>query len=100
MICLLRSKIINNGGEGMGLGIVVVEVCETNVLSKLELEQLEEEFPEVAVMRTDCLNLCGLCKLRPYALVNGKRVVAKSEETCLKDIKQKIKDELREYDVE
>lgn len=84
----------------MGLGIVVVEVCETNVLSKLELEQLEEEFPEVAVMRTDCLSLCGLCKLRPYALVNSKRVVAKSEEKCLEAIKQKIQDELLEYDVE
>lgn len=88
------------GGEKMGLGIVVVEVCETNVLSKLELEQLEDEFPEVAVMRTDCLNLCGLCKLRPYALVNGTRVVSKSEETCLEAIKQKIRDELLEYDVE
>ncbi|MNJ64591.1 hypothetical protein D3C77_605510 [compost metagenome] len=84
----------------MGLGIIVVEVCETNALSLLDLEGLEEEFPEVAVMRTDCLNLCGLCKLRPYALVNGKRVIGASEEECLVSIKQKIQAELQEYDVD
>lgn len=84
----------------VGLGIVVVEVCDTNVLSALELEELEEEFPEIAVMRTDCLNLCGLCKLRPYALMNGKRVVGTSTEECLVSIKQKIQAELQEYDVD
>lgn len=82
----------------MGLGIVVVEVCDSNLLSSLELEQLEEEYPEIAVLRLDCLNLCGLCKLRPYAMVNGKRVLAKTVEECVKLIKQTIEEELRAFD--
>ncbi|GIP48108.1 hypothetical protein D3C76_600240 [compost metagenome] len=83
----------------MGLGIVIVEVCDSNLMSALELEQLEEDYPEIAVMRQDCLSLCGLCKLRPYALVNGKRVAAKTTEECIRLVKQAIEDELNVYDI-
>lgn len=83
----------------MGLGIVIVEVCDSNLMSALELEQLEEDYPEIAVMRQDCLSLCGLCKLRPYALVNGKRVAAKTTEECILLVKQAIEDELNVYDI-
>ena len=83
----------------MGLGIVFVEVCDRNLMSALELEKLEEEYPEIAVMRQDCLSLCGLCKLRPYALVNGKRVFAKTTEECIQLVKQAIEDELAVYDI-
>ncbi|WP_334071834.1 MULTISPECIES: DUF1450 domain-containing protein [Paenibacillus] len=81
----------------MGMGIVVVEVCDSNLLSALDLEQLEEEFPEIAVLRLDCLNLCGLCKLRPYAMVNGQKVFAKTTEECLSLIKETIRRELEAF---
>ncbi|WP_054958264.1 DUF1450 domain-containing protein [Paenibacillus dakarensis] len=76
------------------MGIVVVEVCDNNVLSALELEDLEELYPEIAVLRADCMNLCGLCKLRPYALVNNKRVFGKTTEECVEHIKAAIEEEL------
>ncbi|MNH99347.1 hypothetical protein D3C73_521130 [compost metagenome] len=79
------------------MGIVVVEVCDSNLMSALDLEKLEEEYPEIAVLRTDCLNLCGLCKLRPYAMVNGERVFAKTTEECISLIKQKIEEELQAF---
>ncbi|TYA13710.1 DUF1450 domain-containing protein [Paenibacillus faecis] len=79
------------------MGIVVVEVCDSNLLSALDLEQLEEEFPEIAVLRLDCLNLCGLCKIRPYAMVNGKKVFAKTTEECLAQIKETIRQELEAF---
>lgn len=79
------------------MGIVVVEVCDSNLLSALDLEQLEEEFPEIAVLRLDCLNLCGLCKIRPYAMVNGKKVFAKTTEECLALIKETIRQELEAF---
>lgn len=82
----------------MGMGIVVVEVCDSNLLSALELENLEEEFPEVAVLRLDCLGLCGLCKLRPYAMVNGSRVSGKTTEECLDQIRLKIQEDLTAYE--
>ncbi|WP_410768977.1 DUF1450 domain-containing protein [Fontibacillus sp. BL9] len=79
------------------MGIVVVEVCDSNLMSALELEQLEEEYPEIAVLRLDCLNLCGLCKIRPYAMVNGKKVFAKTTEECIALIKQTIEEELNAF---
>ena len=79
------------------MGIVIVEICDSNLMSALELEGLEELYPEVAVLRADCMNLCGLCKLRPYALVNGKRVVGQSTEECVEKIKEAIQAELAVY---
>ncbi|CAM4279863.1 DUF1450 domain-containing protein [Paenibacillus macerans] len=83
----------------MGLGIVIVEVCDSNLMSALDLENLEQEYPEIAVMRAECLSLCGLCRLRPYALVNGKRVIGKTTEECVQLVKQAIEDELKAYDI-
>ena len=79
------------------MGIVVVEVCDSNLMSALELEHLEELYPEVAVLRADCMSLCGLCRLRPYALVNGKRVIGKTTEECIENIKSAIEAELAVY---
>lgn len=81
----------------MGLGIVVMEVCDSNLLSALELEDLETLYPEVSVLRLDCLSFCGLCRLRPYAIVNGKRVFAKTTEECVERIKQTIESELAAF---
>lgn len=83
----------------MGLGIVVVEICDSNLMSALELEDLEQEYPEVAVLRTDCLSLCGLCKIRPYALVNAKRVFGKTPEESLALIKERIEEELQAFEI-
>ncbi|MBO2944208.1 DUF1450 domain-containing protein [Paenibacillus sp. F411] len=79
------------------MGIVIVEICDSNLMSALELERLEELYPEIAVMRADCMNLCGLCKLRPYALVNGKRVIGATTEECVENIKRAIEGELALY---
>lgn len=97
---MFKCRCHNSWGEyGMGMGIVIVEVCDSNLMSALDLEQLEQEYPEIAVMRAECLSLCGLCKLRPYALVNGKRVVAKTTEDCLSLVKQSIEAELSIYEI-
>jgi uncharacterized protein YuzB (UPF0349 family) len=81
----------------MGLGIVVVEICDRNQIALEPLETLETDYPEAAVIRTNCLNMCNLCRARPYALVNGKTVYAKTPEECIRAIEQTIKDELREF---
>lgn len=60
-------------------------------------EILEREYPEVAVIKSDCLTFCGMCARRPYAIVNGKRIFAKTAEECLMRIKEKIEEELALY---
>jgi len=81
------------------MGIVVVEICDGNAITLLNIELiLEEEFPEVAVLMSDCLSFCGMCAVRPYAIVNNKRIYGKSPEECLNKIRQAIREELAQYD--
>lgn len=80
------------------MGIVVVEVCDGNILATVDVEQIiESRYPEVAVLMSDCLTYCGLCRIRPYALVNGKRIVGKTTEECLENIYKAIEKELAVY---
>ena len=80
------------------MGIVVVEICDGNTITTVDVEEiLETEFPEVAVIMNECLNFCGLCAVRPYALVNNKRVFGKTPEECLDKIRVAIKEELSLY---
>lgn len=80
------------------MGIVVVEICDSSLINELDIEAIiEAEYPEVAVLQNDCLSFCGLCRLKPYAMVNGKRVFGKSAEECLSRIKEQIEAELAFY---
>ncbi|HZW67612.1 MAG TPA: DUF1450 domain-containing protein [Pseudogracilibacillus sp.] len=81
------------------MGIVVVDVCQTNLLATIDIEEiLEEEFPEVAVLMNSCLSFCGLCARVCFAQVNGKIVHGKTIEQCLDNIRAAIKKELAQYD--
>ena len=84
-------------GITIGLGIIVVEICDRNAIALKKLEELETKYPEVAVLRTDCLNMCNLCRARPYALVNGETVYAKTPEECIDKIEKWIKLELEKF---
>ncbi|WP_338473155.1 DUF1450 domain-containing protein [Niallia sp. XMNu-256] len=73
-------------------------MCESNTITKFDLETiLESEYPEVSVLETDCLSFCGMCARSPYAMVNGKRIFAKTPEECLVKIRKQIQEELAFY---
>ncbi|MYL51401.1 DUF1450 domain-containing protein [Halobacillus litoralis] len=80
------------------MGIVVVEVCDGNLINEMDIESIiESEYPEVAVLISECLSFCGMCALRPYALVNNQRVFGKTPEEALQKIRAKIEEELAIY---
>ncbi len=80
------------------MGIVVVEICDGSLITAVPLEGiLESEYPEVAVIENTCLSFCGMCAKRPYAIVNGKRIFAKTAEECVALIKNQIEAELALY---
>ncbi|HFK1549105.1 TPA: DUF1450 domain-containing protein [Bacillus albus] len=84
--------------EVQKIGIVVVEICVSNFINHLDVETIiENEYPEVAVIQNDCLSFCGMCARRPYAMVNGKRIFAKTPEECLELIRNRIEVELALY---
>ncbi|TKC17096.1 DUF1450 domain-containing protein [Robertmurraya kyonggiensis] len=77
------------------MGIVIVDICDASLIKALDIETiLEEEYPEVAVIESSCLSFCGMCAKRPYAIVNGKKIFAKTAEECLELIKKQIEIEL------
>ncbi|GEM04344.1 hypothetical protein HMI01_13320 [Halolactibacillus miurensis] len=80
------------------IGIIIVEICESNLLSTIETEGLlENEYPEVSVITSSCLSFCGLCRLRPFAMVNGKRIKGKDVDDALINIRAAIEEELAFY---
>jgi uncharacterized protein YuzB (UPF0349 family) len=80
------------------MGIVIIDICDSNWINELDIEAiLEKEYPEVAVLRNDCLNFCGMCARSPYAMVNGKRIFAKTPEECLVKIREQIEKELAAF---
>lgn len=80
------------------MGIVIVDICDASLIKELDIEAiLEEEYPEVAVIESSCLSFCGMCAKRPYAIVNGKKIFAKTAEECLELIKKQIEIELSIY---
>ncbi|MDR9854197.1 DUF1450 domain-containing protein [Paenibacillus sp. VCA1] len=80
------------------MGIIIVEICDGSLIREIDIaDLLEAEYPEVAVLESTCLSFCGICARRPYALVNGKRIFAKTAEECLDLIRQCIEKELEIY---
>ena len=79
----------------MTVKFIIVEVCDANLFTTIDIEKvIEEEFPEVAVIINQCLSFCGLCRAVPYAVVNNKRVFGKTPEECLDKVRAAIKEEL------
>ncbi|WP_173918870.1 YuzB family protein [Halobacillus sp. Marseille-Q1614] len=73
-------------------------MCDSNLINELDVESIiESEYPDVAVLMNECLSFCGLCALKPYAMVNGTRVFGKTPEEALDKIRQKIEEELAFY---
>lgn len=80
------------------MGIVIVEICESSLINELDIESIIEDlYPEVSVLHSSCLSFCGMCAKRPYAIVNGKRIFAKTAEECLEKIKKHVEQELDYY---
>lgn len=80
------------------MGIVIVDVCDGNAIATINIEEvLEKEFPEVAVLMNECLSFCGLCRVKPYAIVNGTRIFGNTPEACLDKIREAIRKELAVY---
>lgn len=77
------------------MGIVIVDICQSSSINALDVETiLESEYPEVSVLTNECLSFCGMCARSPFAIVNGKRVFAKTPEECLEKIRRQIEKEL------
>lgn len=80
------------------MGIIIVEICESNVLMTVDAERLlEEEYPEVSVLVNQCLSMCGLCRFNAFALVNGQRIRGRDSNDCLQRIRKAIDAELAHF---
>ncbi|MBX6395089.1 MAG: DUF1450 domain-containing protein [Alicyclobacillaceae bacterium] len=76
---------------------VVVEVCDINPASALNLTALEEEFPGVSVILNPCLSQCEFCAEHAYAFVNGEIVSDDDPESLLNEIRSRIEAALAQW---
>lgn len=79
------------------IGFVIVEVCESNLMSAYDLEQLEIIYPGVSVLRSECLSQCELCRQNPFALVNGALVFAETGDECYLLLQTHIEQEINAF---
>jgi uncharacterized protein YuzB (UPF0349 family) len=80
------------------MGIVIVEVCDVNIASGLDLESLETKYSGTSVIRTPCLSNCSQCALRPYAYVNGEIYWAETTDALWDALQKAIEQELAELE--
>lgn len=80
------------------MGIVLVEVCESNPAASLDLEKLEETYSGVTVIRNECLSHCELCAQKPYLMINGDLVIGEDLASLQTLMHEKIESELREWE--
>ncbi|MCR8842382.1 YuzB family protein [Paenibacillus sp. SC116] len=78
-------------------GFVIVELCGSNQIHSAELEHFEQEHLDLPVLKMECLNRCGLCRSRPYALVNGKVVTARTISQCFEKVTKVISEINEEF---
>jgi uncharacterized protein YuzB (UPF0349 family) len=76
------------------MGIVIVEICESNPAAGLDVEALESEFEGVSVIVSYCLSECTLCAEKPFMMVNGELVVADELDSLMDQVRAKISEEL------
>ncbi|SIS43872.1 YuzB family protein [Salimicrobium flavidum] len=72
----------------------LIEFCVTNLIdgSQEVKEQLEKD-PDLDVQEVGCLNHCGLCAIKNYALVEGERIFADSPKELLEKIYAYLEEE-------
>lgn len=81
------------------MGLVIVEICESNQMQMIDTEQLfESEYPGVSVLINQCLSMCGLCRSSPFALVNGRRIRGRDVKECTERIRLAIEEELSHFE--
>ncbi|MFD2168803.1 DUF1450 domain-containing protein [Tumebacillus lipolyticus] len=80
------------------MGIVIVEVCDVNPASGLELESLEIKYPGTSVIRTPCLSNCSQCAQHPYAYVNGEIYWADTTDQLWNKLQAAIEQELASFE--
>lgn len=77
------------------MGLIIVEICESNLLQTIDPEQLfESEYAEVSVLINECLSMCGMCRSSPFALVNGRRIRGRDVDECVDRVRKAIEEEL------
>ncbi|WP_151737208.1 YuzB family protein ['Paenibacillus yunnanensis' Narsing Rao et al. 2020] len=72
----------------------IIEFCASNLGSgTLQLKEKLEQNPEYDVVEYGCLNNCGECYLRPFAMVDGEIIAAETPEELEEAIAAYIKEQ-------
>ncbi|AKG04004.1 MULTISPECIES: YuzB family protein [Salimicrobium] len=72
----------------------LIEFCVTNLADgSQEVKEKLEKDPDLDVQEWGCLNHCGMCAIKNYALVEGQRIFANSPDELLEKIYEYLEEE-------
>lgn len=68
------------------------KICDKNKLSSVEgfVTKLKEIDANAEVI-IGCQNICGICRTKPFTIVNGMPIIADTEDDLILKIKEKVK---------
>lgn len=68
------------------------KICDKNKLSSVDgfVKKLKEIDSSAEVI-VGCQNICGICRTKPFTIVNGMPIIANTEDELISKIKEKAK---------
>ncbi|MDD3187198.1 MAG: DUF1450 domain-containing protein [Bacilli bacterium] len=67
------------------------KVCDKNKVKDInEIVNRLKEMDETAEIVIGCQNICGICRTKPFVIVNGMPVIANDEEELISKVKATI----------
>lgn len=73
-----------------------IRFCEHNKGKGKVFRRLKEEFPDLDVKIKDCIKQCGVCRDKPVATVDKKKVTARDGDALFDQIVALIRKETPE----
>ena len=70
------------------IGVIATKLTEEE---KEEIGTLLKEIDANAEIIVGCQNICGICRTKPFTIVNGMPIIASTEDELISKIKEKAK---------
>lgn len=71
-------------------GLVLIEVCSSNLASVPQLFELEQNYSEVTILENDCQSYCAVCATGPYVLYEGDLLSSDDVPSLIEQLQQRI----------
>ena len=72
---------------------MIIRFCANNAWALDLTRRLEKEYPRLRVRSEDCLRKCGICRERPFLVVDGEVMAADTADELHAQVAELIADQ-------